>query len=126
MDGSGIIDLGAPPRVGSGLRHHRPMEPHQPIRVDTSYHKGNFMGTMARSKQSVGKTNVRKDRSTKTAQRRSNPRSSMRPFEDPEVQIRFERTLSRLKKKSRPLIDALRSAERLNEEDFAICVNARG
>jgi len=46
-------------------------------------------------------------------------------LDDPEVRRRFEESLRRLQKQTKPLIDAVRSSERLSQRDLAIRINTR-
>ena len=46
-------------------------------------------------------------------------------FRDPKVQARFRKAMGQVGKKADPLIDAVRSTERLNESDYAIRINTK-
>jgi hypothetical protein len=54
------------------------------------------------------------------------PKDAVRRFRDPKVQARFRKAMGQLAKKTDPLIEAVRSTERLDESDYAIRINTKG
>jgi len=46
-------------------------------------------------------------------------------LKDPATKKRIEKAMARWEKKTRPLIEAVRSSETLTERDFAIRINTR-
>jgi hypothetical protein len=54
------------------------------------------------------------------------PKDAVSRFRDPKVQERFRKAMGQLAKKTDPLIEAVRSTERLNENDYAIRINTKG
>ena len=55
----------------------------------------------------------------------TDPHEALDRFQKPQVQQRFRKALDRWGKKTKPLVDAVRSAERLDETDFAIRINTK-
>jgi len=54
------------------------------------------------------------------------PKEAVSRFRDPIVQERFRKAMGQLAKKTDPLIEAVRSTERLDESDYAIRINTKG
>ena len=54
------------------------------------------------------------------------PTEAVRRFRDPKIQARFRKAMGQLAKKTDPLIEAVRSTERLDESDYAIRINTKG
>ena len=59
-------------------------------------------------------------------QARIDPKEAVSRFRDPKVQERFRKAMGQLAKKTDPLIEAVRSTERLDESDYAIRINTKG
>jgi hypothetical protein len=60
------------------------------------------------------------------SQTRIDPTEAVSRFRDPKVQVRFRKAMGQLAKKAAPLIEAVRSTERLDESDYAIRINTKG
>ena len=56
----------------------------------------------------------------------TDPQEALSRFENPQVRKKFREAMGRWAKKTQPLVDAVRSAERLDETDFAIRINTKG
>lgn len=56
----------------------------------------------------------------------TDPKKALERFGEPHVQQQFRKTMHRWTKKTEPLVEAIRSAERLDESDFAIRINTKG
>ncbi len=63
----------------------------------------------------------------KGAQRRTytDPQEALARFERPGVQREFRKAMDGWARKTKPLVDAVRSAEQLDENDFAIRINTK-
>ncbi len=55
----------------------------------------------------------------------TDPQDALARFDNPQVQREFRKSMDRWAKKTQPLIDAVQSAERLDENDFAIRINTK-
>lgn len=65
---------------------------------------------------------------TKTI-RRGTPIGASSPSQrlaDPKIQKRLSRALAKWENRTKPLVEAVRSAEHLSEKDFAIRINTKG
>jgi hypothetical protein len=63
---------------------------------------------------------------TKRVRAPIDPNEAVSRFRDPKVQARFRKAMGQLAKKTDPLIEAVRSTERLDESDYAIRINTKG
>ena len=55
----------------------------------------------------------------------TDPQEALARFDTPQIQQQFRKAMDRWGKKTKPLLDAVRSAERLDESDFAIRINTK-
>jgi hypothetical protein len=64
----------------------------------------------------------------RTQKKRDFPRSERisARLTDPIVRQRLEQAMGRWEEKTKPVVDAIRASEQLNEKDFAIRINAKG
>ena len=66
-----------------------------------------------------------------TARKKARQRIALEPadllskFREPSIQRKFQSAMKRWAKRTEPMIEAVRSAERLDEKDFVIRINTR-
>jgi hypothetical protein len=58
----------------------------------------------------------------KKVSKRLDPKKILERFKDPKVRARFDKAMAKLSKKTKPLIDAIRSSEDIGPDDLKIIV----